>query len=181
MPHGNLARHSDSNSFEESGGLGVEPHDGGLHPTCRPDNRSTLYPDGPSTFYRPPRSSSVQTSVRTLPRSALSDRPDHSASTSNASSETPSAPSSLSDTTFWREPLGPRWHDYSFRESDLYYNASPQRKSWGTAEATPKASATSRLWGRILGTPGLSSGFQVTRAGGPSSGGSEAKKDTKGR
>lgn len=173
MPQGSVARHYNSNSIEGSRGPGLDPYNGGLQV-----NPSTLYPDEPSRFYRHPRSPSAQTSISTLPRSPLSDSPDQSAVASISSSETPSAYSPLSDTPFQREPLGPRWHDYSFRESDLYYNASPQQRNWGSAEAAQKSSSASRLWAKITRTPGSAADSPVVRPSGPSSRSAEARKDT---
>lgn len=194
MPQSDLAQRSDFNSAEESAGFGLEPRHSGLHPSRRADRPGTSCLDEPSRFYRPPRCASaipppstavLQASIDTPPRSPPSHRPSHSSDAGISCSQVVYTLSPLSDTDIQRVPLGPRWHDYSFRESDLYYCAPPRRRNWETAEPAHKSSSatssTSRLWARVTRTPRSSGGFQVTRAGGPSSGGVEARMDTAGR
>ncbi|SPO07339.1 uncharacterized protein DNG_10033 [Cephalotrichum gorgonifer] len=64
MPQGNLTQHSNLDSIEEGGGFGLEPHNGGLHPTPRSDSPSSLHLNEPSRYYRPPRSSSPRPILR---------------------------------------------------------------------------------------------------------------------
>ena len=65
-------------------------------------------------------------------------------------------------------PLGPRWDDYSFRESDLFFQAPPThlrvtvpdrpRNSLSTT-----SSQSSTRWARLTGTQSSRKSFQVVR------------------
>lgn len=72
------------------------------------------------------------------------------------------------------EALGPRWNDYSFRESDLYYGGGPRgqgsKKSDDTAVENPQSSrqASRKTLRRYIkrdpsGTAASSKGFEVIR------------------
>lgn len=63
---------------------------------------------------------------------------DHGSSDKESSPETPSGPAR-------RQGLGPRWNDYSFRESDLYYGSRPREEaSQAKDERAVESSQSSR-------------------------------------
>lgn len=109
-------------------------------------------------YYRQPRHSSIRMDSAGIKRPAISSTPSHErlASTSDVSSRASSAEVSRSallassrplsssgsgspvdddwcDTS--SVPLGPRWHDYTYREGDAFYGGGP-----GTA-TTPEVAA----------------------------------------
>lgn len=62
-----------------------------------------------------------------------------------SSPETPAEPKRT-------EALGPRWNDYSFRESDLYYGAHPRGESSKTSDGTAvdNTKSTRKVSGKTL-------------------------------
>ncbi|KAJ0164324.1 hypothetical protein CTA2_1257 [Colletotrichum tanaceti] len=176
-----------------------EPNTRYLRPTYRSDTPSTLRlnpSNASSRYFRPPRSSASLSSAD-HPRSIGSSRytPSRTVSTSAASNmdkrsfqrsastispsrlsesteeEGSSSPSRGSHTSANSAPLGPRWNDYSFRESDLYY-AVPRPPSAGRASEElprppapcPSVRSSSGFWAKVTGQAGASEQeFRVIR------------------
>ena len=109
-----------------------------------PTNQTAGYSDVPSNqYYRQPRHSSIRMDSAGMKRPPISSTPSHEplASASDVSSRASSAdisrsallassrppPSSGSGSPVddWCDtssvPLGPRWHDYTYREGDAFY------------------------------------------------------------
>ncbi|KAK7746562.1 hypothetical protein SLS62_009359 [Diatrype stigma] len=158
----------------------------------------------PNRYYRPPRisrsSASVLSSQRqgsTPPESPSTDTFSSSSPTSTrrdpavnlsashqyqntarASSSTEATTNSGTSSTRSSGgdmPLGPRWGDYSFREADLFYNASPPPsskvivpKTRPSAPLKQESTPSLRLWTKITGSQPNShkeKSFQVVRPG----------------
>ncbi|KAK6213636.1 integral membrane protein [Colletotrichum tabaci] len=176
-----------------------EPNTRYLRPTYRSDTPSTLRlnpSNASSRYFRPPRSSaslssadhprsigsSLYTPSRTVSTSTTCniDKRSLQRSTSTMSpsrlsesteEEGSSSPSQGSHTSINSGPLGPRWNDYSFRESDLYYAVPRPPPVERASEELPRPAAprpsvrsSSGFWAKVTGQAGASEqGFQVIR------------------
>ena len=112
--------------------------------------------------------------VTTTPTSIIDD--PLPVSSGNLPAGTPSSDLSLESPR--SDPLGPRWTDYSFRESDLYYHQQPEVEIENEEEAegakpwTSVRSLVKDAWQNIsrnrASASGTSSGFEVVRRPPPS-------------
>ena len=108
----------------------------------------------------------VRESMEDLDTRCRSPGPSSVTQPHTRSQSQPQPPLSEEDTG--NGPLGPRWHDYSFREADLFYAAPPPNLRLAIPERQPEprrtTSPSAAMWARLTGTPSSSRGsFQVVR------------------
>lgn len=143
-------------------------------------------------YYRPPRHSQIpsidypgqQNAVRSSSIStepfvddSSTERSESSLGASSSNSNRSSSPSEVNTSSTDTRCLHPRWTDYSFRESDLYYGiprpAPTERISNDTLQpptprSSPRSFSPANLWGRISREPTVTErGFSVVRPNRP--------------
>ncbi|KAI0386512.1 hypothetical protein F5Y04DRAFT_123935 [Hypomontagnella monticulosa] len=167
QPHGARSSHFDSSSVSSRN-------------YYRPPRPSSVSPDQSSNHRRAQLSTaSLITSFPEPPRISPSID-SHSTERSESSCETVSSDSLQSDSaqsetlanTTDTSSLHPRWADYSFRESDLFYGV-PKPQEEGTTIGAPmstpsrssmRSTSTLSLWTRFSGQPSTTErGFSVAR------------------